>query len=132
MKPIANFYEIQKRERRKSLLLFIPLVIIYLLAVSLLSWPILVIFNPFQSFLPSLGVIIAVSLIIALVHWTAAVTHGTQTILNRLSARKPDPSDRYHKQYGHVVEEIRLASGIPAVQPFVIPSWVYNSMALVD
>ena len=49
-----------------------------------------------------------------------------------MQAESPDSSDRYHKRFSNTVEEIRIASGLPFVKPYIIPSFAINSMALIE
>ena len=136
----SDFYEIQRRQWLRSIPLFAVLILFYFLAIGLivlaafLSIGFLAVPNflsgPFLTRLP-LGVL-AAAVLIAVLHYYDARKFGAAYILKRLEARKPDLSDRDHKQRADPVEEMRIASGLPEVRPYIIPSFSINSMALVE
>jgi Zn-dependent protease with chaperone function/Zn-finger nucleic acid-binding protein len=135
-----NFYEIQRRQRQRSLALFAVLIVFYFLAIGLIALAVVLSIGAFAvpSFLSGpfltklmLGVMVVASLI-AVFHYYDARKFGAAYILKRLDARKPDLVDRYHLQLANTVEEMRIASGLPEVRPYVIPSFAVNSMAMVE
>jgi len=77
-------------------------------------------------------VVSAVSILIAVFHFYDARKFGAKFIRRRMQAESPDSSDRYHKRFSNTVEEIRIASGLPFVKPYIIPSFAINSMALIE
>jgi heat shock protein HtpX len=136
-----DFYEIQSRQWKKSLFLFSILIVFYFFAIGLISIAFLMSFGLFlgKSLVPSgkfliklLQVDCAISIIIAYFHFYDARKFGAKFILKRLQAQPPDLSDRYHKQFADTVDEIRIASGLPKVNAYVLPSFAINSMALVE
>jgi heat shock protein HtpX len=139
-KSPRNFYEIQARQRQKSVALFAVLMVFYFLAIGLIAVAVFLSIGAFAvpNFLSGpflrklmLGVL-AVASLIAVFHYYDARKFGAAYILKRLDARKPDPADRYHLQLANTVEEMRIASGLPEVRAYVIPSFAINSMALVE
>jgi len=135
-----DFYEIQKRQWRRSIPLFAVLILFYFLAIGIivLAAFLSVGFLAVPNFLSGhfltrllLGVL-AAAVLIAAFHYYDARKFGAAYILKRLEARQPDLSDRYHKQLADTVEEMRIAGGLPEVRPYVIPSFSINSMALVE
>ena len=135
-----DFYKIQARQRQKSLALFAVLIVFYFLAIGLISLAVFLSIGAFAvpnflsgSFLTKLmlGVLIIASMI-AVFHYLDARRFGAAFILKRLDARQPDRADRYHLQLANIVEEMRIASGLPVVRPYVIPSFAVNSMALIE
>jgi heat shock protein HtpX len=136
-----NFYEIQRKQRRKSIFLILFLFLFYFIAIGFISVVFVVSFGFILSkdallsatFLRKLLMFNgALSILIATFHYIEARKFGAQFILKRLDARPPDLSDRYHQQFANTVEEIRIASGIPKVKPHVIPSFAVNSMAVIS
>ena len=136
-----NFYEIQRRQRWKSLLVFAALMLFYFFAIGLIVLAALVTIGAFSVGVDLLSGhnlgkfavgVLALSLLVAAFHYWDARRFGAGYILKRLDARPPDYSDRYHKQYADTVEEIRIAAGLPRVKPYVIPAFSVNSMALVE
>ncbi|UCC39203.1 MAG: M48 family metalloprotease [Candidatus Aminicenantes bacterium] len=139
--PALDFYEIQKQQWRKSLFLFLVLIVFYFLAVGFISFVLVLCFSiffrggwfPSQNILRTLILInSAVSIIIASAHFFDARKFGAKFIIKRLQAQQPDLSDRYHKQFVNTVEEMRIASGLPKVIPYIFPTFAINSMALIQ
>ncbi|MBN2409510.1 MAG: M48 family metalloprotease [Candidatus Aminicenantes bacterium] len=135
-----NFYEIQRQQQWKSLFILAVLMVFYFLAIGMIAMAVFLSIGAFAvphflsgSFLAKLmgGVLVAAS-VIAVFHYHDARRFGAAFILKRLDARNPDPADRYHLQLANTVEEMRVASGLPAVRPYVIPSFAVNSMALIE
>lgn len=136
-----DFYDIQRSQWQKSLAVFIVLILFYFLAIGLIALAVIVSFgvaaagvHPFSGpfLVKVLAVVLGVSAVIAVVHYLDARRFGAPYILKRLEAQPPEYSDRYHKQFADTVEEMRIASGLPRVRAYVIPSFTINSMALVE
>jgi Zn-dependent protease with chaperone function/Zn-finger nucleic acid-binding protein len=140
-RPARDFYEVQSRQRRRSLLIFAALVLFYFAAVALIALAVLLTFGFFalgggffaRSFLVRLLVFdLLVSTLVAWFHYQDAQKFGARYILDRLEAAPPDPADRYHAQFLNTLEEIRIAAGAPRVAAFVLPTSAVNSMGLVE
>jgi heat shock protein HtpX len=136
-----DFYEVERQQWRKSLFLFLVLILFYFLAICVVSFIFLLSFGFFAgrekflsgSFLTQLLLAnVAVSIIIASFHLFEARMFGARFILKRLEAQPPDPLDRYHKRFVDTVEEIRIASGLPKVIPYIMPSFALNAMAVIS
>ena len=135
-----DFYEIQKRQWQRSLVLFAVLILFYFLAIGIIGLAVFLSVGVFAvpRFLSGLFLtklllwVLSVSILIAVFHYYDARKFGAAYILRRLEAREPDLSDLYHKQLADTVEEMRIASGLAKVSPYVIPSFAINSMALVE
>ena len=140
-RPARDFYEVQRTQWRKSLFLFLVLVAFYCAAVAIVAVVVLVclgLFFPSGSFPLAnrlstlLWIVVLAAVAIAGFHFWDARRFGASFIRKRLQAHEPDPRDRYHKQFSNTVEEIRIASGLPQVNPFIIPVFAMNSMALIE
>lgn len=135
--PARDFYEVQRAQWRKSLLVFCALIVFYFLAFGLISLAVVLTLGMF-SVGPGLApgrlalFVLAGAGVIAVVHYLDARRFGAPYILKRLDAKPPEISDRYHQQLADAVDEMRIASGLPAVRTFVIPSFTINSLALVE
>ncbi len=136
-----DFYEVQSSQRRKSLLVFAVLVLFYFLAIALISLAVLVSVGVFAAgpgvlsarFLGRLLLaVFGAAGAIAVFHYLDARKFGAPYIIKRLQAEPPDPGDRYHQQFANTVDEMRIASGLPAVKAYVIPSFTINSLALIE
>jgi len=135
-----DFYDIQRQQLKKSLFLLFILFVFYFFAIGLVSAAFIVIITFFSSaklfpsgdFLTKFILINAgVSIFIAIFHFYDARNFGAKFILKRLRGHPPDLSDRYHKRFVNTVEEIRIASGLPEVTPYIIPQFAVNSLALI-
>jgi Zn-dependent protease with chaperone function/Zn-finger nucleic acid-binding protein len=136
-----NFYEVQRKQWQKSLFLFLILVAFYFVAVGFVVFIVLAglgLFLPSDSF-PLINntqtfiwISLGLALLIAVYHFYDARRFGADFIRKRLQAHPPEPEDRYHLQFANAVEEMRIASGLPKVNAFVIPAFAINSMALIE
>ncbi len=135
-----DFYDIQRQQWKKSLFLLIVLFAFYFLAIGLVSTVFIAGITFFLSarlfpsgnfFTNFILINAGLSIFIASFHFYDAKKFGARFILKRLRASPPDSSDRYHKRFVNTVEEIRIASGLPKVSPYIIPQFAVNSLALV-
>ncbi|NIM90034.1 MAG: M48 family metalloprotease [Candidatus Aminicenantes bacterium] len=135
-----DFYDIQRQQWKKSLFLLIVLFAFYFLAIGLVSAVFIISITFFLSarlfpsgnfFTNFILINAGLSIFIAFFHFYDARKFGARFILKRLGASPPDSSDRYHKRFVNTVEEIRIASGLPKVTPYIIPQFAVNSLALV-
>jgi len=136
-----DFYEIQRQQWKKSLLLLVVLLVFYLFAVGFIAFVFLLSFGVFfaGSLFPSgetlrtfFVLLVCISVCIAAFHFYDAKVFGAKFIRKRMQAKPPDLTDRYHKRFVNAVEEIRLATGLPKVTPSIIPSFAINSMSLME
>ncbi len=136
-----DFYETQKQQWQKSLLVFAVLILFYWFAVSTLIFLFAFIAGFFlvnkplsstETLLALLFASTAVSLLIATFHYFDAKHNGAQFIRKRLLAKSPDPNDHYHKQFVNTLDEMRIAAGLPRVHPYILPTFAINSMALIE
>lgn len=136
-----NFYEIQSQQWQRSLLLFVILILFYFLAVGLVSfvflWSFVLLFS--SVVFPSGSTLVkflvansAAAVLIAAFHFYDARASGARFIRKRLGIQPPDSSDRYHRMFVNTVEEMRIAAGLPKVNPFIYPTSAINSMALIE
>jgi Zn-dependent protease with chaperone function/Zn-finger nucleic acid-binding protein len=135
-----DFYDIQRRQKQRSIFLLAGLALFYFLAIGLVGLAIFLSLGALAApqflsatFLTKLLLwVLAIALLIAVYHYHDARRFGASFIIKRLEAQPPDLSDRYHKQMADTVEEMRIASGLPEVRPYIIPSFAVNSMALIE
>ena len=140
-RPPRDFYEIQKRQGRKSLALFAAVLVFHFVALGFIGLAFLATFGLLllpglltsPSFWPRfLLADLAIALIVAFFHFQDARRNGPRVILRRLQAEMPDSSDRYHLQLLNIVDEIRIAAGLPRVNTYVLPSFAVNSLAVIE
>jgi Zn-dependent protease with chaperone function/Zn-finger nucleic acid-binding protein len=140
-KTPRDFYEIQEAQRRKSLVLFAAVLLFHFVAIGLIALALVLVFGAFlggaalwtsRFWAKFLFWDAAAAVIVAALHFLDARRNGARYILKRLQAATPDISDRYHKQFLDTVDEIRIASGLPRVNAYVLPSFAFNSLALIE
>jgi Zn-dependent protease with chaperone function/Zn-finger nucleic acid-binding protein len=136
-----DFYEVQERQRRRSLLLFGAVLVFHFVGLGLIGLAFLATFGlVFRGGLLSspgfwtrfLLADLAVAVIAAVLHFQDARKNGPRFILKRLQAQTPDAADRYHVQLLNTVDEIRVAAGLPRVNVYVLPSFAVNSLAVIE
>jgi len=141
VRPARDFYEIQRRQRRRSLLLFAAVLVFHFAALGLVGLAFLATFG--LLFVPGLLAapgfwprFLAADLVlagtVAVLHFRDARRNGPRFILRRLQAATPDAADRYHLQLLDIVDEIRIAAGLPRVNAYVLPSFAVNSLAVIE
>ena len=136
-----DFYETQRQQWKKSLFLLLVLFVFYFCAIGFITFVFLLSFGVFfaetlfptsKTLMTIFPILAGIAILIAAFHFYDAKMFGAKFIRKRMQAEPPDPSDRYHKQFANTVEEIRLATGLPKVTPYIIPSFAINSMALME
>jgi Zn-dependent protease with chaperone function/Zn-finger nucleic acid-binding protein len=136
-----SYWQLQKKQKTISAILFIFLFIFYLVAIGLLLAVILFgtqLFlpgsNPFSSSHLLLSAAIATLLAAAatVLNFLQAKKDGASYILSNLRAYPPDPDDRYHLSFMNVAEEMKISSGLPRLKTYIIPSVNINSLSLFD
>lgn len=134
-----DFYTVQRQQWRLTLLLTSVLFLFYFVVVGVVvlfvstgagvvrgRTPVL---TP-SSLARSLVITLILALGLAVFHYLDARQSGAKFILQRLGGRAPDPRDRYHRQFLNIVDEIRIAAGLPKVQGYVLPTLAINCLAL--
>jgi Zn-dependent protease with chaperone function/Zn-finger nucleic acid-binding protein len=136
-----DFYEIQQRQRRRSLPLFGAVVAFHFAGLGLIGLAFLASFGlvfrggllSSPGFWPRFLLLdLAVAGVVAVLHFQDARKNGPRFILKRLQAQTPDAADRYHVQLLNTVDEIRIAAGLPRVNVYVLPSFAFNSLAVIE
>ncbi|MDD8021026.1 MAG: zinc metalloprotease HtpX [Acidobacteriota bacterium] len=137
----AFYWQLQKKQKRISALLFILLFIFYLVAFGLLLAVILLgvqVFlpgsNPFSSphfYLYAAGIIL-IAAAVTVINFLQAKKTGASYILSNLRAYPPDPDDRYHLSFINVADEMKISSGLLRLKTYIIPSVNVNSLSLFD
>jgi Zn-dependent protease with chaperone function/Zn-finger nucleic acid-binding protein len=136
-----DFYETQRKQWKKSLFLLLVLFVFYFCAIGFITFVFLLSFGVFfaetlfptsESLMTIFLILAGIAILLAAFHFYDARMFGAKFIRKRMQAVPPDLFDRYHKQFANTVEEIRLATGLPRVTPYIIPSFAINSMALME
>jgi len=136
-----DFYAVQRRQWRLTLLLTSVLFLFYFAVVGVLVLFVSTgvgIVRGLSPVLTRAGLVkcliitLVAALGLAVFHYLDARLSGAKFILDRLGGRVPDPRDRYHLQFLNIVDEIRIAAGLPRVQGFVLPTLAINCLALIQ
>ncbi len=136
----SSFWEIQKKQQRVSIFLFLMLFIFYLLTIGLTSSVILITagallagFHFFASpfFYKYTIIVLATALGLTLLNFVQARKNGVSYILKNLRACSPDPEDRYHLSFLNILEEMKISSGLPGLRGYIIPTVNLNSLSLI-
>lgn len=136
-----DFYEVQKRQKRRSLVLFAAVLVFHFVLIGLVGLALLASFGLVLStawlrspdFWPRfLAADLALATVVAALHFLDARRNGPRFILRRLQAATPDAADRYHVQFLNTLDEIRIAAGLPRVNAYVLPSFAVNSLAVIE
>ena len=136
-----DFYEVQKRQKRRSLFLFAAVLVFHFVLIGLVGLALLASFGLVLStawlrspdFWPRfLAADLALATVVAALHFLDARRNGPRFILRRLQAATPDAADRYHVQFLNTLDEIRIAAGLPRVNAYVLPSFAVNSLAVIE
>ncbi|MBN2206361.1 MAG: M48 family metalloprotease [Candidatus Aminicenantes bacterium] len=136
-----DYYAVQKTQRTKTYGLFAVLLLFYVGAVGLLALALFLSFGLFLTGAPSLSGpflvrfaagVVALSALIAVLHFREARRSGAAYILKRLQAGPAERADLYHARFANAVEEIAIACGRIRVKACVLPSSAFNSLALIE
>ena len=132
---------IQREQSRRAALLFFLLSLIYLLAVLvfyvsikgvLFGWsPIGGTHGPFFGW-KDLALVTLMAVLGAGLHWILARTGMVERLLRILGAQEPDEDDSYHRRFGRVVDELRIAADLPPIRCVIIPNATANAFAIDD
>jgi Zn-dependent protease with chaperone function/Zn-finger nucleic acid-binding protein len=136
-----DFYGVQRSQRVKTISLFAALLLFYVFAVGLVAIGLLLSVGLFAAGALALSgpalarfaaAVVALSALVAVLHFREARRSGAASILKRLQAAPPERSDRYHARFADAVEEIAIACGRRPVRAYVLPFSAFNSMALIE
>lgn len=131
------FFEEEVLRKHRLVILFLILLAVFLLAVLTLSIPLSFLFlfllGAKTLLKAGIGGILGIfffSLFGSSILWWYLNQYGYIQILQQLEAKNPDPKDRYHQIYEHVVEEMAISSAILNLAPMVLPTKAFNAFSL--
>ncbi len=84
------------------------------------------------SILPSAGGVLLVALLLAVLYWFLSRRSAADRLIRVMHARPLDSSDRFHHQLSDIVEEMRAATGGPAVRCLTVPTRAMNAFTFSD
>jgi len=80
----------------------------------------------------TLGVTVALGLLIAAVAWLSTRLRARTRLLRALHAAPLDPHDTYHQRLANVVDELRIAAGLARLDPVVVRTLTVNAFSFSD
>ena len=78
------------------------------------------------------GLILGVSLVIAVSYWFIAQIGARDRLLRAMHCKPLDPHDRYHQRLADVVEEMRLATGMARIECYTVATLGLNAFSFSD
>lgn len=135
-----SFWEIQKKQKRASLFLFLMLFVFYFLTIGLVSATILMTAGAFLAsfafftssfFYKYTAIVFGIAMVLTTINFIQARKTGVSYILKNLRACSPDPEDRYHLSFLNILEEMKISSGLPELHGYIIPTVNLNSLSLI-
>jgi Zn-dependent protease with chaperone function len=84
------------------------------------------------SLLVSIALVVLVALLLAVAYWYLSRLGARERLIRMMHARALDPGDRFHHRLADIVEEMRLATGSPAVTCLTVPTRALNAFTFSD
>jgi Zn-dependent protease with chaperone function/Zn-finger nucleic acid-binding protein len=82
--------------------------------------------------LRGIGLILAVALAGSLAYWWTSQVGARGRLLAAMHCQPLDAGDRYHHRLSDIADEIRIATGAPRIDCFVVPTLGLNAFAFSD
>ncbi len=142
-----SFTQIEKDKGRVIVLVFFSLIVFYFLTALILYWSIkgflILQINaesertniPYQwmwLYPKEMIAIVSVALIVGIGHWFFTMDHLVEKMLGALRAEALNPSDKYHRMFQNIVDEVSVATGGTPMEGVVIPTMAMNAFAVAD
>jgi heat shock protein HtpX len=130
MRPRAELWDQQSRNRRNTVfLIFVFVLLLFLLGAGVDLFLLDRVEGGARHgrFLP---IAACIALIVGIVQSIGGYYGGAQGVLASTHARPADPNDPRERVLLNVVEEMRLASGLPAPRVYVVPDADPNAFAV--
>jgi Zn-dependent protease with chaperone function/Zn-finger nucleic acid-binding protein len=84
------------------------------------------------SLLFSIGLVLLAALLLAVAYWHFSHRSARERLIRMMHAQPLDPGDRFHHRLSDIVEEMRVATGSPAVTCLTIPTRALNAFTFSD
>jgi Zn-dependent protease with chaperone function/Zn-finger nucleic acid-binding protein len=86
----------------------------------------------FALSLPGAVLILLGSAAVAVLYWFLTRAGARDHLIRVMHARALDPDDRFHQRLADIVEEMRIATGGPAIRCLTVPTQAMNAFAFSD
>jgi len=136
--PADTVFEAKERNRRATLYLLILLCAVNIFFINLLTVSGSLMLRGWTRTQGPIGLgsLILLSSILgatlAAAHFFIARAKSLDSLLEPIGAKNADPQDQYHSQLINLVEEVRMATGLQAIQPVVLATPGCNAFSLQD
>lgn len=142
-------FEIEREARWRVWALFASLLFMVFLVMSLCIWVVMLViealvrqgettFGPsghpfsFSLSLRGLALVVLASVVVALSYWFLSRIGAREHLIRVMHAQPLDPDDRFHQRLADIVEEMRIATGGPAIRCLTVPTVGMNAFVFSD
>jgi Zn-dependent protease with chaperone function/Zn-finger nucleic acid-binding protein len=142
-------FEIEREARWRVWALFALLLSMVFVCMSVCIWIVLLVteavvdqgnassgssgrFLSFSLSWRGLVLVVVASLAVALGYWFVSRIGARDHLIRAMHAQPLDPDDRFHQRLADIVEEMRLATGAPAIRCLTVPTVGLNAFAFSD
>jgi heat shock protein HtpX len=131
-----TFVEIEKQKNWRIAVFFLILLSLYFVILTTLSLSLFIIAPPLLFLIKGflfryLLIVIAVSLLVASMHFYFSAFGAISFLKKNLCASKPDLEDGIHKRLKNIIDEVHVATGNKRkIDCMVIPSLAMNALAV--
>ena len=144
-----TMFEIEREARWRVWALFALLLSMVFVCMSVCIWIVLLVteavvdqgnassgssgrFLSFSLSWRGLVLVVVASLAVALGYWFVSRIGARDHLIRAMHAQPLDPDDRFHQRLADIVEEMRLATGAPAIRCLTVPTVGLNAFAFSD
>ncbi|MEO0275388.1 MAG: M48 family metallopeptidase [candidate division WOR-3 bacterium] len=124
MSEIITFYDLQKKNIRKTIFL----ILFFILIAGLLGFLIDNIFLGFPDYI-KFPFITSVAILISGAQSFISYRYGDKIVLNSVNARPANPEIFEEKRLINIVEEMKIAAGIPMPKVYIVETDIPNAFA---
>ncbi len=82
--------------------------------------------------LRGIGLMLAIALPLAASYWLISRIGARERLIKAMHCTPLDPGDHYHTRLANIVEEMKLATGGPRIDCFVVPTLGFNAFSFSD
>ena len=150
MPPVTTtMFEIEREARWRVWALFASLLFMVFLVMSLCIWVVMLVIEAlvrqgettvgpsghpfsFSLSLRGLALVVLASVVVALSYWFLSRIGAREHLIRVMHAQPLDPDDRFHQRLADIVEEMRIATGGPAIRCLTVPTVGMNAFVFSD
>ena len=150
MPPVTTtMFEIEREARWRVWALFASLLFMVFLVMSLCIWVVMLVIEAlvrqgdaavdlsrhsfsFSLSLRGLALVVLASVVVALSYWFLSRIGARDHLIRVMHAQPLDPDDRFHQRLADIVEEMRIATGGPAIRCLTVPTVGMNAFVFSD